>query len=159
MQREWLLVVLLATAAAVLGATLYKWVDERGVTHYSETPPAKQKAQEIQIQPPPPSGVESTKPPQAPPKTWQQKALEAQLRRETAERQEEAEQARAREVERQRLERCLWARQTLHTLQMQRPVYQLNEYGERVYIDDAKRAAEIERMKQRIQSNCNPRPQ
>jgi type IV secretory pathway VirB10-like protein len=170
MHRKWLLLVLLPIATAILGATLYKWVDERGVTHYSETPPAKQKAQEIRIQPPPPSGAESEEPPQAPrapgteggkaapPKTWQQKALEAQLRREAAERKEEAEQARAREIAQQRLRRCLSARQNLHTLQTDRPVYQINEYGERVYIDDAKRAAEIERMKQEIQSNCDPKP-
>lgn len=165
-----MLVVLLPIAAAALGTTLYKWVDDKGVTHYSETPPAKQKAQEIRIQPPP-SGAGDSRPPQAPPtpgaeagtaappKTWQEKALEAQLRREAAEKKEEAEQVRVQELARRRKERCVWARQNLHTLQTDRPVYQINEYGERAYIDDAKRAAEIERMKQEIQANCDPKPQ
>jgi len=170
MHTKWLLPVLLLMAVAILGATLYKWVDERGVTHYSETPPAKQKAQEIPVQPPPASGAERGKPTQAPPapgaeggkapppKTWQEKASEAQRRREAAEKQEEEEQALAQEVAQERKKKCLSAQQNLHALQTDRPVYHINEYGERVYIDDAKRAAEIERAKREIQSYCDPKP-
>lgn len=170
MRRKWLLVVLLVTAAAGLGATLYKWVDERGVTHYSERPPAKQKAQEILIQSPPPSAAPADKSPQAPqapgaegdkvppPKTWHEKALEAQRRREAAEKQEEEEQQLARDVALERRKRCLAAQQNLHTLLIIRPVYWINEYGERVFIDDAKRAAEIARAKGEIQSYCDPKP-
>lgn len=170
MQRKWLLVVLLASAAAVLGATLYKWVDERGVTHYSETPPVKQKAQEIRIQSPPPSKLEGDKSPRAPPapgaevgktappKTWHEKALEAQKRREAAEKQEEEEQQLAREVALEKKRKCLAAQQNLHTLLTDRPVYWINEYGERVFIDDTKRATEIARAKREIQSYCDPKP-
>jgi len=170
MRRKWVLLVVLPIAVAALGATLYKWVDERGVTHYSETPPAKQKAQEIRVQPPPPSGAEEAKPAQAPPvpeaegrkaappKTWQEKALEAQKRREAIEKQEEEEQALAQEIAKERRERCLAAQQNLHTLLTDRPVYHINEYGERVFIDDAKRAAQIARAKQEIHSYCDPKP-
>jgi hypothetical protein len=170
MQRKWLFVVLLPLAAAVLGATLYKWVDERGVTHYSETPPDKQKAQEMRIQPPPAPSTEGVKPWQAPtapgadsgkaapPKTWQEKASEAQRRREAAEKQEEEERALAQEIAQERKKRCLAAQQNLHALQTDRPVYHINEYGERVFIDDAKRAAEIARAKREIQSYCDPKP-
>jgi len=168
MHRKWLLLVLLPIATAILGATLYKWVDERGVTHYSETPPAKQKAQEIRIQPPPASGAETVEPPQAPaapgveggkaapPKTWQEKAAEAQKRREGAEKKEEEERALAQEMAQERKKRCLAAQDNLHALQTARPVYWINERGERVYFDDAKRAAEIARAKLEIRSYCDP---
>ena len=38
------LLVLLAAAAPLAQAEIYKWVDENGVTNYSNTPPAKAKA-------------------------------------------------------------------------------------------------------------------
>ena len=167
-----MLLLLLPIAAAGLGATLYKWVDESGVTHYSETPPAKQKAQEIRIEPPPPTapGAEGAKPAQAPPapaaegakappKTWQEKAAEAQKRREETEKKEEEERALAQEIAQERRRRCLAAQQNLHALLTDRPVYHINERGERVFIDDAKRAAEFARAKREIQSYCDPKPE
>lgn len=54
--------LLLILAVVTAGATIYKWVDEKGVTHYSQTPPAKQKAQEIQAPPLPSAATEGSKP-------------------------------------------------------------------------------------------------
>ncbi len=50
------ILVALALAAAASGALaqFYRWVDEKGVTHYSASPPPGQKAQEIRILTPPP---------------------------------------------------------------------------------------------------------
>jgi hypothetical protein len=47
----------LAVAAAPALAQVYKWVDERGVTHYGERPPRGSKATEVQnkLASPPPS--------------------------------------------------------------------------------------------------------
>jgi hypothetical protein len=42
--RSLALVVALGCAMAPASAQVYKWVDERGVTHYSERPPAHAKA-------------------------------------------------------------------------------------------------------------------
>jgi len=42
---------------AIASAGIYKWVDEEGVTHYSETPPSHQRAKEVQVAPPPPRQV------------------------------------------------------------------------------------------------------
>lgn len=169
MRRKWLFFVLLPIAAAVLGATLYKWVDERGVTHYSETPPATKKAQEIRIQPAPPSGPgkDGVKPAQASPapaaegtkatsKSWQEKAAEAQKRREETEKRDEEERALAKEIAQERQKRCLAAQQNLEALRTRRPVYHVDERGEHVFIDDAQRAAAIARAKREIQSYCDP---
>ena len=41
--------LLLASASANAG-TVYKWKDAKGVTQYSEKPPAGQKAEQLQIQ-------------------------------------------------------------------------------------------------------------
>lgn len=40
--------LLLAVLSAPCQAAIYKWVDEKGVTHYTEQPPASGKGQEIQ---------------------------------------------------------------------------------------------------------------
>jgi len=50
--------ILLAAAAAAF-AQVYKWVDERGVTHYGERPPQGSKANEVpnRLASPAPSGA------------------------------------------------------------------------------------------------------
>lgn len=49
--------LILAAAAAPAFAQVFKWVDERGVTHYGERPPSGAKATEVQdkLASPPPS--------------------------------------------------------------------------------------------------------
>jgi hypothetical protein len=51
--------------------------------------------------------------------------------------------------------RCILARQNLHLLEMQRPVYYIDERGERVYLDDQVRAAEMEWMRAEIAEYCD----
>jgi hypothetical protein len=48
--------VLAFFSVAALGVTFYKWVDEEGVTHYSETPPPGRKVQLMET-PTSPAGV------------------------------------------------------------------------------------------------------
>ena len=67
----------LAVAALALPASsqIYKWVDDKGRTHYGEKPPEGVKAVEMGAPPPSPSG--NTAPPPQP--DWKQKELEAKL--------------------------------------------------------------------------------
>ena len=83
-------------AMAAIGATLYKWIDEKGVTHYSETPPPGGKARELKVKPTPPdAGAEGSKPEA---KSWQQQEKEFKQRQETR------EKAAAQEAERKKIE-------------------------------------------------------
>jgi len=154
MSRKYSLIFLaLLVVVLTLGATVYKWVDEKGVTHYSETPPAsEQRAKKIEVQPSSPAaGAEAGR------KSWQEKEVEFQKRqaeREEARKQEQAAEAAARRDARIREERCAAAKKNLETLQIRRPVYRLDEKGERVYLDDPGRAAEIARMKKEIETYC-----
>ena len=54
----WFLAAALLAAAPAAAPRTYKWVDENGVTHYSQTRPANQKAEELS--PPIQAGVETT---------------------------------------------------------------------------------------------------
>jgi hypothetical protein len=63
MARRVVLLVLALTLAAVAAAAVYTWVDERGVTHYSETPPQGRRADEVKVPAPPQRGdVEKVQP-------------------------------------------------------------------------------------------------
>lgn len=59
-----LAVALVAALPALAPAQMYKWVDEKGVTHYSETPPPSGKGQTVPIKP---RASPAPEPPQARP--------------------------------------------------------------------------------------------
>jgi len=76
-KRSLLFLAALITAAAV-AATMYKWVDEKGVTHYSDAPPPNQKSQRLDTQAaPPPTSTEGATPPG---ESWQKKEEEFKQR-------------------------------------------------------------------------------
>ena len=149
--------VLLVTALAApglpaaFGAGIYKWVDDKGVTHYSESPPEGRASSTLK--PPPPLSGGTVGAPV--PKSWQEKEQEFQRRR--AEREETESKKAAKDAEDRvaRERRCRIARNRLHVLQQPRPVYRINAKGEREYYDDAARAAEIEKLRKEIAASCD----
>ena len=70
------------------------------------------------------------------------------------EREEQKQQARARAEAQQMKDRCIATRNKLEGLQKDVPAYRLDEKGERRYIDDKARAAEIVRAKKEISAYC-----
>lgn len=135
----------LATGGAQAG-TMYRWVDEKGVTHFSEDPPPDGKAQKIDVKPLP----SSSDAPAARPQDWRARELELRQKRldkEKAERKSEQD-ASARES------RCLRAQRALDQLNRQRPLYEVDKQGNRVYIDDRERAAEAETARKAVEANC-----
>lgn len=142
----------IVTAAALCAATgasaeaMYKWVDDKGTTHFSSEPPPEGKGQKIEVKPVPPS---SSKPVQRP-EDWAPRASELREERLKKERKEEdARQA----VERGKA-RCLRAQSDLDRLRSARRVYSTNERGERVYMDDQARATETEKAERLARSAC-----
>jgi hypothetical protein len=75
MNRLLIIVLAALTAPAGAGAQTYKWVDERGVTHYGEKPPAGQPARTVETRP---GGVVETG-------GYLQEKLEAERRRQAQE--------------------------------------------------------------------------
>jgi hypothetical protein len=134
-------------AATSAGESIYKWVDEQGVTHYSAATPADKKAQQLKV-PVAPAQVDTTD--QSPTmKNWQanqslKNIKEKRAREEEAENQEKAEKEK----------RCDIAKQRLGILQQQTRLYRTNNKGEQEYWNDAEREAETKRMQEEIKSNC-----
>jgi hypothetical protein len=80
----------MATATPAL-AQVYKWVDERGVTHYGERPPQDRKASEV------PNKLGSPAPEGATAQPKDQGPREGQLRAEKAEDRQKQEATRRQE--------------------------------------------------------------
>ena len=151
MARSFWMALALAFAAGNAPAAIYKWVDEKGVTQYSEKPPPGKKSAEVPIRTPPATAPGA----QSAPKTWQQQEAEFQQRRVEHEERRVKKDALDQGAAEGRMRACLQARQDLHALEQERPVYTVNEKGERVYIEDKDRAGLRDRVRAIVQQTCD----
>lgn len=149
---------LLLVALTVQAAEFCKWVDENGVVHYAETCPENAESALVPIEPPPPQEqVQAT--------ADRAERLQSERR---ARRAEQAQQKARQALDSQELEqtadamnrRCAEARWNLGILRKQLPVYYDEENqlhynrslhddwyeGQRTYLDDQQRAAEIDKF-------------
>ena len=135
--------VLFATLA--VAQTVFKWVDEKGVTHYSEKPPEDRKSSKVEIK------VEPAKPGAD---DW--KAREQQFRQRQIEQSQkaDAEAQQKAKADGERAKRCARARESLDTLRNARRVHTLNDKGERVYMEDGERPAEIAKWEREAADAC-----
>ncbi|HXF80615.1 MAG TPA: DUF4124 domain-containing protein [Usitatibacter sp.] len=139
---------LVALSFAAAAQQMYKWVDEKGVTHYTDSPPTSGNAQKIDIRATPPSA------PVAPPQTFKEK--EEKTRGERVQKSQEAQKAEADEARAKALKkgRCIEARRQLQLLAIQRPLFSTNEKGEKVYLEDKDRQSEIDRWQAQVDTFC-----
>lgn len=154
MMRNILLWMLAGLLFAAPGhAQIYRWVDEHGNVHYGDCPPPE--CEGVEVPPAPgPSPEEAERARERLERLREEQRRAEEIRRQAA----EVERLRKEEAERiavYRKRRCILARQNLHMLEMQRPVYYIDERGERVYLDDQARAAEMERMRAEIAEYCD----
>lgn len=129
---------------------IYKWVDEKGVTHFSEHPPADgRKATKVEPKVTPPSSDAR------PNEDWKQREME--MRKQRIEREQKDDRRKAVEHNRsaERKNRCAYAQRQLHIVSSARPVYSVNEKGERVYLEDKDRAAEAAGWRKEIEAYCD----
>ena len=133
---------------------IYKWLDSNGVTQYSATPP--------------PPGISATvicaAPTQSAEAVSQAKADAQRMSDDANRRVAELLRERTRqqvqdEAERRgadaRLQRCANARVQLDTLGYGVPVYRYNDRGERVYLEDSARDAEVGRLRREVATHCS----
>jgi len=128
---------------AAMAQQMYKWVDEKGVTHFSESPPPDGKATKVEVKP---TGTERARV-----DNWKERELESRQRRTQ---KEIVEEETRRKEEGARVQRCSRAREGLDTVKNSRRVYSLDEKGERVYMEDKDRPAAIEKWSQEVQRYC-----
>jgi hypothetical protein len=150
--------VILAVASCVLAAgvhaAMYKWVDEQGVTHYGEKPPPGRKAQPVQIRKAPAADPSKEKDSPARLQEQEREFQQRRVDRLEKEREAEKEQARVRAEAQQMKKACIAARNNLEALNKDVPVYRLDEKGERRFVENKNRAAEIAQAKKEIGTYC-----
>jgi len=131
----------LLVAAPPVHAQMYKCVDERGVTHYTDKPQPGCAGGQVDIRPiPPVSGQESQR-------SSSLAGEDAEFKR----RQIQREQAEARE--RTLLaQRCANLRSEYALLGSGVPVIKSNERGERVYLEDEVRDARMAQIREEIRA-------
>jgi hypothetical protein len=124
---------------------MYKWVDEKGVTHFTDQPPPDDK-KASRVAP----KVAPGNPEAYDPNAW--KVREAESRRRQAER---GKQERADDKTRQKREQaCERARTRLAFLKNSTRIFRDNPDGSRTYLDDKEREAEAAEARQQADEHC-----
>jgi len=144
MSRLVLAALLLAFASPEASA-MYKCVDARGVTHYSEKPIPGCKGGEVDIQGQPPISGELT-----PREDLSREEREFQRRRIDSERGRQAE-LKAHEAQKRR---CSSMQAELQRMESGRRLRRVDEKGERVFVEDAERERRAAQLRNEIAQEC-----
>lgn len=144
-RRALFLVCASLISLGALSQSMYKWVDEKGVTHFSETPPPEgaKGAAKIEVKTPP-----QARPPED---NWRQRDAESKQQR-AKQGLEESQSRQQEEAQRPRL--CNNAKTRYDQLNSPRALYRLDNKGERVFMDERERAAELADAKADMARYC-----
>ena len=150
---------LIVAAGLLLGAGLahaqpmYKWVDEKGTTHFSQSPPpddGKTKATKVEPKVTPPSSSPDTASRDSPEK-W--RAQEAEFKRRQLERGQR-EEAEGRN-QAKRAQACETARRRVAFLTNTHRIYRDNPDGSRTWMTDAQREQEMDKARDVVKEACD----
>jgi hypothetical protein len=145
--RRAMLVLTLLLAADLAQAAVYKWVDASGHTVYSDQPPPGGIKSEV---------VSTSAVGPADPAALRDLAnKDLELKRRVAQRNDDekaADKARSDEVKQRA--NCVQLRNSLLVNKSSARLYQVNEKGERVYLDDAAKVIARERLEGQIRDQC-----
>jgi hypothetical protein len=150
MKRTLLLMLVLGFAAGA-SAQQFRWIDKDGRVQYGDTPPPGVKATRLK----PPSGGT------APAASATAKKDEKPLSPEAAFRKRQQEQAEAEKKSAQassesaaRRENCESAQAQLRSIQSGQRMSTTNAQGERVFLDDAQVASQLQRAQKIVAETC-----
>ena len=138
-------------AALPAFAQVYKWVDERGVTHYGERPPQGSKASEVPNRLASPAaggaGAEGSNPKDPGPEQGPARPKDQDSRLAPGKGQAPGKGPSPQEAEAtKRQQRCDQQRALLERLKQSPPSYTLNEKGERIPLDNSAAIARQEKF-------------
>jgi len=144
-----LFALVLVAAPYCQAQTMYKWVDEKGTTHFSQSPPpdekTEKKASKVTPKVTPPANPSAYDP-----NAWKSKDTEAR-QRQISKGEQDAVEAQDRE---KRQAQCDRARSRIAFLQNTNRIYRDNPDGTRTWMDESQRAAEIERAREYAEAAC-----
>ena len=136
---------LLAMAGTATAVEVYRWIDEEGVVHYSQTPPSDRPAVRLDVEAP-----AADDPAQARAET--RALLESAAERAYQERLEREERERLRQSREERAAWCPQARQELRALRERARVRHEDE-GYRLMTDE-ERQRKARALEEKIERRC-----
>ncbi len=143
------LVVMTSASSAAGEHGIYKWVDDNGTVHYSQTPPPDGKAQELKPAPGPaddPAAISGKL----------RKQVDEMEERLTEKREGAADAQQWAEIQKLRRENCANARANLDKLQQGGNRAYRTPDGEVVRLTEEERQRRIDETNRQIQENCSP---
>lgn len=153
LKNKTLLISSISALALILSTTIqagkyYRWVDESGVTHYTETPPPDTQATTIRTQGKDPKSAEQAKARLS----EQRKAFtEAAANKKAA----DEENKLADENEKIKQGNCETAKKNLKMLQEHSRIREKGDNGEYTVLAEEERQARIKLAQERIKEFCN----
>ncbi len=153
-----LVVGLMLAFAVGASAQLYRWVDKDGRVRYGDTPPPGVKATTLRpppggSAPPPAAGDAAAKDAQKGPLTPAEQEGDFRKRQMDAQKAREKDDQASRDAQAKQ-ENCARAQETLAGLESGQRITRTNASGERYYLEDEQRAAEIAKARQSVSSWC-----
>lgn len=148
-----LLLVSLALGLGLLSgitaeAKVYKWVDKEGNVHYSDKP-VNQEAEATNINDNPKSRANNVSAQNA------QQRVDNFRKQIQSSQEEQVENDKKMAVQKEKNKAlCAEAKKRLATLTLQRPVYKLDDEGERQYYSDEERAKTIAELEEQKNASC-----
>jgi hypothetical protein len=131
-------------------AQQFKWVDQNGRIQYGDTPPPGAKATRLR---PPPPGSPPPAAAKGAPLTAAEKDAAFRKRQQDAEKDRQKDEVAAKDADAKR-ENCERSKEYLRMLEGGLRISRLNAQGERYYISDDERAAEVAQTRQNVSQSC-----
>jgi Skp family chaperone for outer membrane proteins len=140
-------------------AQQYKWIDKDGRTQYGDTPPAGAKATPLKApsrpaSAPAPEGKAAAKDAKKGPLTPAEQDAEFRKRQAEAQKSSEKDEKAAQEQEAKRAN-CSSSQEQLRMLESGQRVGRTNANGERYFIDDDQRAADVAKARKGVSDWCS----
>lgn len=142
-----LIFILLACLCSAASAEIYTWRDASGKVHYSDKPPAGLDARTVRGAPAAGPSAEGAS------RSLAEREMDFRKRRDEAAKAQAKAETDKREAEESR-RNCEQAKRQLQALESGQRMSRINAAGERVPLDDAMRAQEIESTRRSVESWC-----
>lgn len=146
MRKMVIAIVLGLTSTHAMAEKLYKWVDENGVTQFSQQPPAGNQYERMNVTPPPKIGSEAA--PVTPPITDSPADAEGESEA-AANQQTEREQQALRDAQ------CAKLREDLQTMETNPRLARTNAEGEMERIGEDERQSMMATAREELATYCD----
>ena len=153
MRTSIILTVLLTMTLAASAGSIYTWMDEHGVAHYSDTPPANTPGvQTVRVQDAPSSDASSEIQQLNDERAAQDKKAQTEAK-DNAEKQ--ALQAKAAQATKDNKSRCDQLQANLQVMNEHGRVRETDAQGDTHYLSDEEKQKQMDDMQKQIQAFCS----